>query len=145
MTAAVELLRRDPPHDPVNRNPFLKMIGLKLEEAAGGKARYTLDLRPELVNVHDAAHGGVIMTVLDAVLASAAVSVHDFTTIVMTIDMSISFMRPGTGRLTMHGRVTGGGATISFCEGEILNEEGEMVAKALGSFKHRKSRQADLT
>ena len=32
-----------------------------------------------------------------------------------------------------------------FCEAEILDEEGEMVAKALGSFKHRKIRHADLT
>lgn len=144
MHAAIEPLRRDPPHDPVNRNPFLKMVGATLEEAAGGRARYTLDLRPELINVHHAAHGGVIMTVFDAVMASAAVSKHDFTTVVMTIDMSISFMRPGTGRLTIHGRVTGGGATISFCEAEIVNEDGEMVAKALGSFKHRKIKHADL-
>jgi uncharacterized protein (TIGR00369 family) len=143
MNAVIEAVRRDPPHDPVNRNPFLRLVGLRLEEAAGGHSRYTLDLRPELVNIHHAAHGGVIMTVLDAAMASAAVSRHDFTTVVMTIDMSISFMRPGTGRLTIHGSVVGGGATISFCEALITDESGETVAKALGSFKHRKIKRED--
>ena len=138
MNAAMEAVRREPPHDPVNRNPFLKMVGARLEEVAAGRSRYSLELRPELVNIHHAAHGGVIMTVLDAAMASAAVSRTDFTTVVMTIDMSISFMRPGIGRLAVHGKVIGGGATVSFCEAEIRDESGEMVAKALGSFRHRK-------
>lgn len=145
MNAVIETIRREPAHDPINRNPFLKLVGARLEEAAAGRSRYTLDLRPELVNIHHAAHGGVIMTVLDAAMASAAVSKTDFTTIVMTIDMSISFMRPGTGRLTIHGRVVGGGASVSFCEAEITDESGETIAKALGSFKQRKIKREDVT
>lgn len=141
MNAAIEAARLEPAHDPVNRNPFLKLVGLELREAADGHARYTLDLRPELGNIHHAAHGGVIMTVLDAAMASAAVSKSGFTTIVMTIDMSISFMRPGTGRLTVTGQVTGGGASVCFCEGQIVDEDGTMVAKAIGSFKQRRKVQ----
>ena len=144
MKTATDAVRRDPPHDPVNRNPFLKLVGATLEEAIDGRSRYSLDLRPELVNIHQAAHGGVVMTVLDAAMASAAVSKFDFTTVVMTIDMSISFMRPGTGRLTVSGRVTGGGATICFCEAEITDEKGEVVAKALGSFRNLKIRREEV-
>lgn len=138
MNAVIEPIRREPLHDPINRNPFLKLVGAKLEEAGDGLSRYTLDLRNELVNIHQAAHGGVIMTILDAAMASAAVSKTGFSTVVVTIDMSISFMRPGTGCLTIRGRVIGGGSTVSFCEAEITDEKGEMVAKGLGSFRHRK-------
>ena len=143
MNAVIEAVTREPAHDPINRNPFLKLVGASLEEAKDGHSRYTLDLRSELVNIHQAAHGGVIMTILDAAMASAAVSKTGFTTIVMTIDMSISFMRPGVGRLTIRGGVIGGGATVSFCEAEITDESGAMVAKGLGSFRHRKIRRED--
>jgi len=127
-----------PAHDPIKRNPFLQLVGVTLEQATAGSSTYSLDLRDELVNVHAAAHGGVIMSILDAAMASAAVSANDFTTVVVTIDMSISFMRPGVGRLTIHGKVIGGGKSISFCEAEVRDEDGAIVAKSLGSFKHRK-------
>jgi uncharacterized protein (TIGR00369 family) len=138
MHAAIEATRIEPDHDPIGRNPFLQLVGLELQEAADGRACYILDLRPELVNIHHAAHGGVIMTVLDAAMASAAVSKTGFTTVVMTIDMSISFMRPASGRLTITGQAVGGGATVCFCEAQIVDESGAMVAKAIGSFKQRK-------
>jgi uncharacterized protein (TIGR00369 family) len=142
MNTATAAASMEPLHDPINRNPFLKLVGARLEEAGDGRSRYSLELRPELVNIHQAAHGGVIMTVLDAAMASAAVSKTNFTTIVMTIDMSISFMRPGSGKLSVHGRVVGGGSTVCFCEAEIKDESGETVAKALGSFRHWKKNRA---
>jgi uncharacterized protein (TIGR00369 family) len=124
-------------HDPIRRNPFFGLIGLKLVQAASGHAHYTLDERQELWNGFEVAHGGVIMTILDAAMASAAMSKVDFAKVVVTIDMSVSFLRPGAGRLHAHGRAIGGGVSVCFCEGEILDEDGAVVAKAIGSFKYR--------
>jgi uncharacterized protein (TIGR00369 family) len=125
-------------HDPVNRNPFLKMMKLELVESSGGHSYFIQNENPDLMNVYGVAHGGVIMTLFDAALASAALSRINFTMGIVTIDMSINFMRPGAGRLHVRGHATGGGASVCFCEGEILDDEGNMVAKAIGSFKYRR-------
>jgi acyl-coenzyme A thioesterase PaaI-like protein len=53
--------------------PFLELLGVRRESAAGGKARLTLQLQPQLRNLYDGFHGGVIMTLLDVAMASAAV------------------------------------------------------------------------
>ncbi len=124
-------------YDPVRDNPFLQLVGMQFESADAGSALFSLNLRPELINVHAAAHGGVIMSILDAAMATAAMSSNGFTTVVVAIKMSISFMQPGIGQLSIHGKVIGGGKSISFCEGEVRNAQGVCVAKSMGSFKHR--------
>jgi uncharacterized protein (TIGR00369 family) len=129
-------------HDPINRNPFLKRMGLELIESAGGHAYFVQNENPDLMNVYGVAHGGVIMTLFDAALASAALSKIDFTMGIVTIDMSISFLRPGAGRLHVRGHAIGGGASVCFCEGDILDDAGNMVAKAMGSFKYRRRKTA---
>lgn len=123
-------------HDPVNRNPFLRMFGLELVESAGGHSYFVQNENPQLMNVYGVAHGGVIMTLFDAALASAALSRNNFTTGIVTLDMSINFIGPGAGRLHVRGHATGGGSSVCFCEGEIVDDAGKLVAKAIGSFKY---------
>jgi uncharacterized protein (TIGR00369 family) len=125
-------------HDPVNRNPFLKLFGLELVESADGHAYFIQDKNPQLDNVYGVAHGGVIMTLFDAALASAALSKTGFSMGIVTLDMSVHFIGPGAGRLHVRGHATGGGASVCFCEGEIHDDAGKLVAKALASFKYRR-------
>ena len=77
------------------------------------------------------------MTLLDSAMANAALSRIDFAREVVTIDMHISFMRPASGRLEATGRATGGGRSVCFCEAEVVDSTGEMVAKAMGTFRYR--------
>jgi len=57
---------------------------------------------------------------------------------IVTLDMSINFIGPGAGRLHVRGHATGGGSSVCFCEGEITDDAGKLVAKAIGSFKYRR-------
>jgi uncharacterized protein (TIGR00369 family) len=127
-------------HDPVNRNPFLKFLGPELVESAGGHAYFIQNDYPHIKNVYGVAHGGVIMALFDAALASAALSRVEFTMGIVTLDMSINFIGPGAGRLHVRGHATGGGSSVCFCEGEILDDAGNLVAKAIGSFKYRRKK-----
>ena len=103
--------------------------------AEDGASRLVLETRPDLTNNFDKAHGGVIMTMLDGAMSSAALSSTGFQRAVVTIDMSTQFFKPGQGRLTAHGRVSGGGRSVCFCEAHITDDAGDAVARALGTFK----------
>ena len=117
--------------------PFLAMLGAQLLHEQDGVAVVQLDLRADLLNNHGGGHGGVVMTLLDSAMANAALSKVDYSREVVTIDMHIAFMKPGTGRLTATGRATGGGRSVCFCEAEIHNQAGQVTAKAMGTFRYR--------
>lgn len=76
------------------------------------------------------------MSMLDGVMSSAALSKSGFTRAVVTIDMSTSFIKPARGRLVAHGQTIGGGRSVCFCEARIEDEAGDVVAKAMGTFKY---------
>jgi len=117
--------------------PFTEHVGIRRVRADQGEALMELDLRPELCNNHGGCHGGVMMTLLDAAMAHAALSRIDYHREVVTIDMHIAFMRPSTGRLQALGRATGGGRSVCFCEAEVHDAQGHVVAKAMGTFRYR--------
>ena len=115
---------------------FAKLLGLQREMAEGGVSRMVLESRPELCNNFENTHGGVIMTMLDMAMSSAALSKADFKKAVITVDMSTHFLSPGKGRLVAHGRAVGGGKSICFCEARIEDASGREVARAMGTFKY---------
>ena len=117
--------------------PFSEHLGLRVERAEAGESLVSLELRPELLNNHDAGHGGVSMTLLDSAMAHAALSRIGYTREVVTVDMQIAFMRPAKGRLRASGRATGGGRSVCFCEATITDDSGEVAARAMGTFRYR--------
>ena len=85
--------------------PFLDHLGVVPEFAENGKSRITLNMRPEHKNSFGVVHGGVIMTLLDFVMAAAARSAMDHPLGAITIDMTISFLRPSVGKIAVEGTV----------------------------------------
>lgn len=137
--ASMNTKTETPPVDTSNlfaQVAFNRMLDLQREFAEGGVARLVLQTRPELTNNHLAVHGGVVMTMLDGAMSSAALSKSGFTRAVVTVDMSASFIKPARGRLVAHGLAVGGGKSICFCEARVEDEAGDLVARALGTFKY---------
>jgi acyl-coenzyme A thioesterase PaaI-like protein len=52
----------------------------------------------------------------------------------MTVDFSVSFVRPSIGKIVVEGTVLKPGKTINYCEAIVLNEAGEITAKSSGTF-----------
>lgn len=132
---------------PIDHIPFLKLIGLQQDEAPPGESRLRLpDLRDDLCNLLPAAHGGIVMTLLDVAMARAATSAPDApSTGVVTVEMSSRFIRPGRGPLTAEGRVLNAGGSLCSCEAVVRNAQGELVASAQGTFKYwKKALKGDL-
>ncbi|WP_062308553.1 PaaI family thioesterase [Polynucleobacter sinensis] len=118
--------------------PFLAHLGVVPEYAEGGKSRISLVVRPEFENSFQIAHGGVVMTLLDFAMGAAARSTTNQPLGAMTIDMSVSFLRPSVGNIAVEGTVLKAGKTVNYCEAVVLNEAGEVTAKASGTFMLRK-------
>ena len=120
--------------------PFVEMIGFELVGFDAGQSEIVLDLREELTNSLEMAHGGVTMTLLDVAMAHAARSPNQPGVAespgVVTVEMKTSFMRPGVGRLRGLGLLLHRTATMAFCEGRVLDAGGAMVAHATGTFKY---------
>ena len=120
--------------------PFLAHLGVVPEYAKDGKSRISLEIRPEYENSFGIAHGGVIMTLLDFAMGAAARSTTDVPLGAMTIDMTVSFLRPSVGKIVVEGSILKPGKTINYCEAIVLNEAGEITAKSSGTFMLRKSK-----
>jgi len=118
--------------------PFAELLGVEVAHHEPGLSRLELALRPELMNSHAHAHGGVVMTLADIALAVAAITLDGTAQGAQTIELKVSFIGPGTGRLLAEGRCLKAGSSIAFCEGEVRDNSGTLVAKALGTFKLRR-------
>lgn len=120
--------------------PFLRHLGVKAEMAEGGRSRISLDLRPELLNSFEVSHGGVVMTMLDVAMAVAARTARAHVGGVMTIDMSVNFIRSAKSRIVAEGTLLHGGNSLQFCEGEAYDGDGALIAKSIGTFKLRRDK-----
>jgi uncharacterized protein (TIGR00369 family) len=119
--------------------PFVQALGMQLWRFDGGFAEISLEVRPEMQNSWAVAHGGVVMTLLDVVMAHAARSVRDDaahgTPGIVTVEMKTSFLRPATGRLMATGHLLHGTKGMAFCEGSVHDAGGALCAHATGTFK----------
>jgi uncharacterized protein (TIGR00369 family) len=121
------------------RIPFLDHLGVEVIAFGQGRSELAVTVRPELCNSMKVAHGGVLMTVLDAAMAIAGRAAHtddyDAPVNTITVEMKTSFVRPGAGRLAVRAECVHKAATLMFCEGEVRDEQGGLVARGNGTFK----------
>ena len=124
--------------------PFIDHLGIERVPDEGGRALLALDIKPAFRNSWQAAHGGVIMTMLDSAMSLAArIHLQGAPGGILTMEMNAKFISPGMGsRLTAEGRVIGGGKTTLFCEAEVRDEAGKLVAKGMGTLKPIKKKPA---
>jgi uncharacterized protein (TIGR00369 family) len=130
--------------------PFVNWVGLEMVFFKAGKSLMTLTPHAHHMNSLGMVHGGVIMTMLDVGMASAArsaakedvLSAPSSTNVpldeprVITIEMKSSFMKPSIGPLEVHGKVLSHTRSTAFCEAEIIDAQGRLCAKASGTFRY---------
>jgi uncharacterized protein (TIGR00369 family) len=123
--------------------PFLTWLGAEFVSAQAGLSEIRLVLQPHHHNSWDVSHGGVLMTLLDVAQATAARSMHPEAQGSATVEMKTTFVRPGTGSvLIARGKCYHRSTTMAFCEAEVVDEQGLLVAKATGTFKYIKRRSS---
>ncbi|HYD57000.1 MAG TPA: PaaI family thioesterase [Burkholderiales bacterium] len=118
--------------------PFVSHLKIDTETLGAGTARLSMPVEGHLKNSLGTAHGGVIMSLLDVALCTAARTLHPDSIGVVTIDLSTSFIGGATGSMLFaEARVLKDGRSMSFVEAEAKNDDGSLVAKAIATVRVR--------
>ena len=117
--------------------PFVGHLGIEVDSIGDGAATLSVKLQPDFTNSFGTAHGGVIMSLMDVALCTAARSLHADSIGVITVDIAMQFIGGGKGTLIAEARVLKPGRNTVFTEGEVRNQDGSLVAKAIGTVRVR--------
>ena len=119
---------------------FGQLVGYRLTLWRPDQAELELHLEARHLNRSHVPHGGVITTLLDTVCGYAGCYSAEPGKIrrAMTLSLNTSFLGQAvaSSTLTARARRTGGGQTVFFARGELVDDEGRLIATAEGVFKY---------
>lgn len=115
--------------------PFIEHLGITLHRHGEGRSELRYAPRPEHHNAHEITHGGVILTLMDVAMGSAARSAEPGMTVV-TVELKCSFMRPADGPLVARGELLSRSRSMAFMEAKVFDAQERLCAHATGSFKY---------
>ncbi|MFW6150408.1 MAG: PaaI family thioesterase [Chloroflexota bacterium] len=114
------------------REPVALFLGMSLVDLAQGYARVRMQLRPEHLNFNGMVFGGIIVALADQAFAYASNSAVRPS---IASQFNVHFLRgPKVGdELVAECRVLKSGARVGVSEVEVVDQEGQLVAKATGT------------
>ena len=114
-----------------NDVPVARLIGFEAKEIADGRAVVTLAAGPQHTNPMGTLHGGILCDIADAAMGMAFASTLAAGESFTTVELKINFFRPvWEACLKAEGKVVRRGRTLGYIECEILDERGQLIAKA---------------
>lgn len=129
----VELVRQFLPH-----SPFTTYVGLEIDVLEADRAELVLPFRDEVITMGDTVHGGAIATLIDVAAMAASWSAAEVSESPWgaTVSMTVDYLRGarGTG-LRAIARVVRRGSSLCFCDVDVLDDAGELVAKGLVTYR----------
>ncbi len=101
-------------------NPFFKLMGIEVAEFGDGRARLTMEVRPDMLNGAGWLQGGVYVALADEAIALALYTLLAGNEEIATIDEHTSFLKGvNAGTIVATGRVIRKGRRVAFAEGEV--------------------------
>lgn len=130
--------------DPLKRlsqSNFIQHLHIRPYRNKDGNIVLELKVDEHVLNLNDTLHGGVHATLLDTVIGQSIA--QQALSPVATINLSVFYSAPARKNsvLTAEAKIVNQGNSIATGEGIITDENGTLIAKAVGSFKilHKKS------
>jgi uncharacterized protein (TIGR00369 family) len=118
-------------------NNFGRENNMKLTVVKPGEIIYEMEVLEKHLATVNTIHGGMIAALMDGVIGVAALSlVAQDKKLVSTVEFKLNYYKPAYlgDVLKGYGRVDNAGKRIISTSGEIYNQKGEMIAKAMGTF-----------
>lgn len=119
----------------VRASTFHEWFGLTLASASDGECTVEVALAPHHFNYQGIVHGGVIATLADTAIGLAVRTVLPEGRSHRTIQMNVHYLAKGVGdRLIGRGRAIHVGRSVAHGEGEVLDANGRVIARATATF-----------
>ena len=115
----------------INRSPYFELLDVKLVEPGEGSCVASCDLQRKHMNAFGGAHGGAYASLLDCAAYWAVYGWLEEDEGCTTMDINVSNLKASSvGPVTATGRVIKRGRTMCFCEAEVRNGQGALLAHA---------------
>jgi uncharacterized protein (TIGR00369 family) len=115
---------------------FVELLGLREVAVRPGTVRVDLEITSSHRNIQGVTHGSVTMALMDTAMGHALSGTLAAAEFCSTTQISFQFLkasRPGD-RLTATGHVVRRGSRIAYLEGSCVNQDGDEVARAQGTW-----------
>jgi acyl-CoA thioesterase len=126
----------------VANTPFNRLLGLELEEVHDDGVTIRCALKPELMNGSGTMHGGVIATLVDAVVGIALYRHFDGTRKMATTELKLNYLRPLTqGTAVARAKLVRIGQHLCVGQAEVFDHENQLAAIGIVSYLFTDLRQ----
>jgi uncharacterized protein (TIGR00369 family) len=122
----------------IPQSPFVAKLGIVAEVLDGDEVRLRMPWDPTNVTLGDMVHGGAIAALADVtVMAAAWAGVEAAPSLRgVTVSMAMQFLAPARATdLIGVGRVLHQGRSLVSCDVEVVTPDGDLVAKAIATYK----------
>ena len=119
----------------MSESEFAADMGIEFLGVIDGATTLQLDLEQRHMSRANRVHGGVLFTLLDSALGRSIVNALPEGRGCATVEIKVNYFRPiQSGRVTARGFLKELTKSLGYAEGEVLNEEGKVLARASGTF-----------
>ncbi|HEY1332432.1 MAG TPA: PaaI family thioesterase [Actinomycetota bacterium] len=119
----------------VRNSAFRQWVGLELVSLEQGSCEIALTLEPHHFNPQGIVHGGIIGTLADTAIGLAVRTGLRPGLTHRTAQLNVHFLSKGEGaRLVGLGRSLHVGQRMGYGEGEVLDQQGRLLARASATF-----------
>jgi uncharacterized protein (TIGR00369 family) len=122
--------------------PAGQTLGMKVVEVEEGTVTVEMPVDERFSNRSGALQGGIIAAVADAAMGISLGATEEVEESHVTLEFKVNFVRPGgpeRSPLRATGRVLYRGRSFAHTDCDVLGSDGELVAKATGSWIIRRS------
>ena len=113
-------------------NHFPKMLGIEIDEVQEGRARLSLEVRKDLLQLQGVMHGGAIASLIDTAVAFAIVGASEPDDRFTTVEMKVNYLSAiREGRVIADARLIRDGRRIIVAECDVFDSKGRLAAKGL--------------
>ncbi len=105
-------------------------------DAESGRSTLEFTCKPQMCHSGGVAQGGFVTGWIDAAMAHACIARYTTAFWIATLELKVSFFKPTPpGRVIAEGWIERGGKQTVFAEGRLLDQHGEVLAKATSTIR----------